>query len=77
MSEVKTKKNKFWMVVALGVAFLVLVGVAAFLTGYLLGDSEAGEVVALAIISAVTTAVGVIILLLVALIFHIKAKKHA
>ena len=74
-NDTKSNQNRFWLVVALGIGFLILAGGAAFLTGYLLGDRDSGALVALAIISAVVTGIGVAILLLVALLFHRKAKK--
>lgn len=73
----QNNQNRFWLIVALGIAFLVLAGGAAFLTGYLLlGErDDAGALVALAVIAAAVTGIGVAVLLLVALIFQRKAKK--
>lgn len=73
--KTKNSYSQLWIGVAVGITFLILAGVGAFLTGYLLGVRDSSELVALAIIASVATAIGVLILLVVAILFHTKTAK--
>lgn len=81
MSEEKTNKGQkrapaasFWISVAVGIVFVVIASVAAFLTGYLLGVRGAPELATLAILSAVIGVIGVALLIAIAFLFHRKAQ---
>lgn len=58
----------------MGVLFIFLAGGAAFLTALLFGVSETSQVVAVGLIALATSAVGALILLIIAYAFSQKGK---